>query len=143
MDWGNFKVTKKTVGDNGAILLEGQFLPEDKDFRSPKKLHWLPAHEPSSLARLILVEYDTLITAKSIPKDADFKDFVNPVSKQTTEAFGDPNLKALKVGDQLQFERLGYFVLDKIDDTGIYFVQTPDGHSVNKFLAKKVTERKT
>jgi len=115
----------------------------DNDWKSTKKLHWLLAHNPAELAKVVLVEYDTLITEKAITKGQDFKDFVNPVSKQMTLAYGDPNLKSLKVGDQLQFERLGYFVLDKIDTSGLYFAQTPDGHLVNKFLTKKVAERKT
>jgi len=106
-------------------------------------LTWLPAHDPNSLAKVMLVEYDTLITAKQISKDQDFKEFANRNSKLTTEAIGDPNLYKLQVGEQLQFERVGYFVLDKIEDKVLYFVQTPDGHLINRFLSKKVAERKT
>jgi len=143
MDWGNFTITSSNKGSDGTIQLTGEFLVDDTDFRKTKKLTWLPAVNPSFLAKVVLVEYDTLITVKQIPKDAEFTDFVNTNSKQMTEALGDPNLLALKKGDQMQFERVGYFVLDKIENDCLYFVQTQDGHTVNRFLSKKVADRKT
>jgi hypothetical protein len=45
MKWGNFTVTKKTEKDQG-IELEAEYLPEDKDFKSTKKLCWLDAKSP-------------------------------------------------------------------------------------------------
>lgn len=143
MDWGNVNLTSIKKGDDGVFHVTGTFLPEDTDFKKTKKLTWLPALQPETLAKVILVEYDTLVIEKLIPKDKDFKDFVNENSKQMTLAYGDPNLKDLKKGDQLQFERVGYFILDKIENGALYFVQTPDGHLTNKFLSKKVAERKT
>lgn len=45
MKWGNVLISKKTDTDTG-ILLEGEYLPEDKDFKSTKKLCWLDAKSP-------------------------------------------------------------------------------------------------
>jgi len=37
---------------------------------------------------------------------------VNRKTKIETLAFGDPNLRSLKIGDQFQLERVGFYVLD-------------------------------
>jgi len=88
-----------------------------------------------------LIEYDTLITVPSIPKGADWCEFVTEVSKFETFAYADPNLLSLKKGDQFQLERIGYFILDSEGSLPLTLVQTPDGHQKNKFLSKKVNER--
>ena len=43
----------------------------------------------------------------------DFMDFVNPDSLKKVTAYLEPSLKNLKIGDQVQFQRLGYFNVDK------------------------------
>ncbi len=46
-------------------------------------------------------------------KDKDFKDFLNPNSLNVINAFVEPSLKTGKVLDRFQFQRLGYFCVDK------------------------------
>lgn len=61
-----------------------------------------------------LVEYDHLIKAKKIEEEMDFNDVLNENTKFVTEALAEPYVKNLQKGDVLQFERRGYFIVDKI-----------------------------
>ncbi|MGB0788027.1 MAG: glutamine--tRNA ligase/YqeY domain fusion protein [Marinirhabdus sp.] len=74
-------------------------------------LHWVSAkHALPITVRL----YDRLFTdpAPDTHRDRDFLEFINPSSLQTITAFGEPGLKELRPGDSVQFQRLGYFVVD-------------------------------
>jgi glutaminyl-tRNA synthetase len=75
-------------------------------------LHWV------SIKHAIKAEvrvYDRLFTdeAPDSYKDKDFKEFLNPDSLKIIEAFVEPSLKTAKVLDRFQFQRLGYFCVDK------------------------------
>ena len=50
-------------------------------------------------------------------KDKDFKEFINPDSLKIINAFVEPSLKEAKVLDRFQFQRLGYFCVDKDSTT--------------------------
>jgi len=75
-------------------------------------LHWV------SIKHAIKAEvrvYDRLFTeeAPDSQKDKDFKDFLNPHSLTVLEAFVEPSLKEANILDRFQFQRLGYFCVDK------------------------------
>ncbi|MBM1105226.1 glutamine--tRNA ligase/YqeY domain fusion protein [Aurantibacter crassamenti] len=75
-------------------------------------LHWVSIkHALTSEIRL----YDRLFTDESpdTHKDKDFMDFVNPESLKTITGYLEPSLKAAKPEDRIQFQRLGYFCVDK------------------------------
>jgi glutaminyl-tRNA synthetase len=75
-------------------------------------LHWVSVkHAEKAEVRV----YDRLFTdeAPDAQKDKDFKDFLNPDSLQIIEAFVEPSLKSANVLDRFQFQRLGYFCVDK------------------------------
>jgi glutaminyl-tRNA synthetase len=75
-------------------------------------LHWVSVkHAVKAEVRL----YDRLFTdeAPDGHKDVDFKEFINPNSLQTINAYVEPSLKTAKVLDRFQFQRLGYFCVDK------------------------------
>ena len=59
-------------------------------------------------------EYDRLFIdeAPDSHQDKDFMEFVNPNSLKIIEAFVEPSLANAKVGEQFQFQRLGYFNVD-------------------------------
>ena len=40
-------------------------------------------------------------------------EFVNPDSLEVITAYAEPSLKTAKVGDKFQFQRKGYFCVDK------------------------------
>jgi glutaminyl-tRNA synthetase len=75
-------------------------------------LHWVSAkHAVKAEVRL----YDRLFNVESpdADKDKDFLDFLNPESLQTITAYLEPSLSDVEPGDRFQFQRLGYFNVDK------------------------------
>jgi glutaminyl-tRNA synthetase len=75
-------------------------------------LHWV------SVAQAIPAEvrlYDRLFVdeAPDSHKEKDFLEFVNPNSLQIVTGFVEPSLQNAAVEDKFQFQRLGYFTLDK------------------------------
>lgn len=75
-------------------------------------LHWVSAkHAIEAEIRL----YDRLFTveAPDADKDKDFTAFLNPESLQIVKGYLEPSLKDAKVMDQFQFQRIGYFNVDK------------------------------
>jgi len=75
-------------------------------------LHWVSVqHAAPAEVRI----YDRLFSdeAPDGHKDIDFKDFLNPDSLQIINAFVEPSLKEAKDLDRFQFQRLGYFCVDK------------------------------
>jgi len=61
-----------------------------------------------------LIEYDHLITVKKVDEDMEFNDILNENTKFITNALAEPYVKNLQKGDILQFERRGYFIVDKV-----------------------------
>jgi glutaminyl-tRNA synthetase len=75
-------------------------------------LHWVSIpHAVTAEVRL----YDRLFNdpTPDAYKDRDFMDFVNPDSLEKITGYLEPSLKEAKVGDQFQFQRMGYFNVDK------------------------------
>lgn len=75
-------------------------------------LHWvsIPHAIPAEVRA-----YDRLFSdeAPDSHKDIDFMEFLNPNSLEVIQAYLEPSLKSAKVGDRFQFQRLGYFAVDK------------------------------
>ncbi|MBE0424501.1 MAG: glutamine--tRNA ligase/YqeY domain fusion protein [Lutibacter sp.] len=83
-------------------------------------LHWVSIkHAVKAEVRV----YDRLFTeeAPDSQKDKDFKEFLNPDSLTILEAFVEPSLKSANILDRFQFQRLGYFCVDK-DTTSTHLV---------------------
>ncbi len=75
-------------------------------------LHWVSvAHALETEVRL----YDRLFLdqAPDSHKDKNFLDFMNPNSLQVVKGYVEPSLATVKSGDKFQFQRLGYFNVDK------------------------------
>jgi len=75
-------------------------------------LHWVSIkHAHKAEVRV----YDRLFNdeAPDGHKDKSFMDFINPDSLTVTEAFIEPYLASAKPGDNFQFQRMGYFCVDK------------------------------
>ncbi|SHI28879.1 glutaminyl-tRNA synthetase [Cruoricaptor ignavus] len=75
-------------------------------------LHWVSAKHAVPIEVRV---YDRLFTVEQpdAEKDADFMDFINPDSLQTVTAFAEPEIKNVKIGEPLQFQRIGYFTKDE------------------------------
>ena len=82
-----------------------------------------------------MIEYDHLIKAKKIEEDMNFEDVLNEKTMFITEAIAEPLVKNLKKGDIVQFERRGYFIVDRIvkgqsePETLLEMNFIPDGRS--------------
>lgn len=75
-------------------------------------LHWVSVkHAVKAEVRI----YDRLFLdeAPDAHDDKDFMEFLNPESLKITTAFVEPSLLEAKAGDRFQFQRLGYFCVDK------------------------------
>jgi glutaminyl-tRNA synthetase len=78
-------------------------------------IHWVSAaHAIDAEVRL----YDRLFTAPEPDADGDFKKHLNPHSLEIVTAKCEPSLKEAKADLRYQFERLGYFALDKDSTPG-------------------------
>ncbi|MCK0144073.1 glutamine--tRNA ligase/YqeY domain fusion protein [Arenibacter sp. F26102] len=75
-------------------------------------LHWVSVkHALKAEVRL----YDRLFTDETPDshKDKNFLDFINPDSLQIISAYVEPSLAEGNIGDIFQFQRMGYFNIDK------------------------------
>jgi len=75
-------------------------------------LHWVSIpHAIKAEIRL----YDRLFTvaAPDSDKEKDFMEFINPESLQVITGYVEPSLKDASVADKFQFQRIGYFCIDK------------------------------
>ncbi|KAE9409788.1 glutamate-tRNA ligase [Gymnopus androsaceus JB14] len=139
MDWGNAIVRSKSVDSSGNVTSIEMDLHLQGDFKkTKKKITWLA--QPSSEHPLIpvtLLDYDYLITKKKLEENDSIKDFITPVTEFKELALADANVKDLKKGDYLQFERKGYFIFDgeNKEDGRLEFIRIPDGKAAN--LASK------
>ncbi len=75
-------------------------------------IHWVSInHAIKAEVRV----YDRLFTHENPDgdKEVDFKEYINPNSLEIITGFVEPSLASAKNGDQFQFQRLGYFCVDK------------------------------
>ncbi|EMI42399.1 glutaminyl-tRNA synthetase [Rhodopirellula sp. SWK7] len=87
---------------------------EDTSGRKVKgTIHWVSCEHA---AEVTVRNYDRLFSVEnpdSVAEGKTFLDHLNPDSLSTTTAFVEPALCEAKVGDRVQFERLGYYVVDQ------------------------------
>jgi glutaminyl-tRNA synthetase len=115
------KGEKVIKDENGEILeIHCTFDPKSKSGsgteESLKKvkgtLHWVSiSHAIEAEIRL----YDRLFSIESpdADKEKDFMEFINPDSLKVITGFVEPGLKYAGVSEKFQFQRIGYFCVDK------------------------------
>ncbi|PFH54261.1 hypothetical protein AMATHDRAFT_186121 [Amanita thiersii Skay4041] len=133
MDWGNAIIRSKTLDTSGQVTAVEMDLHLEGDFRrTKKKITWL-ASAPTEhlLVQVRLLDYDYLITKKKLEENDEVTDFVTPVTEFKEEAQADGNVKTLKKGDVIQFERKGYYIYDGLVDGVMEFIRIPDGRAAN------------
>jgi glutaminyl-tRNA synthetase len=75
-------------------------------------IHWVSInHAIKAEVRI----YDRLFTHENPDgdKEVDFKEYINPNSLEVITGYLEPSLQTVKNLDQFQFQRLGYFCVDK------------------------------
>ncbi|KAL0581100.1 glutamate--tRNA ligase [Marasmius crinis-equi] len=139
MDWGNAYVRSKAVDASGTVTSVELELHLEGDFKkTKKKITWLAqSTSEHPLIPVTLLDYDYLITKKKLEENDNVKDFITPVTEFRETALADANVKDLKKGDYLQFERKGYFIFDgeNKEDGRLEFIRIPDGKAAG--LASK------
>ncbi len=82
-------------------------------------LHWVSAeHAIETEVRL----YDRLFSVENpddIPGGGSFKDHLNPDSLKIVKGLLEPSVSEAKPEEHFQFERTGYFVVDKDSKPGL------------------------
>ena len=75
-------------------------------------LHWVSV--PHAVKAEVRV-YDRLFTHENPDgdKEVDFKEYINPNSLEVITGYLEPSLKSAEAGERFQFQRLGYFCVDK------------------------------
>lgn len=125
MDWGNVICTKVEKDAEGKVTSIEAKLHLDGDFRkTEKKLTWVAKEKNIAVE---LVDFDHLITKDKLDEGDNFEDFLTKETKFVTEAIADVNVEQMKVGDIIQFERKGYYILDSNKDGKYVFFTVPDG----------------
>ena len=115
------KATKVEKDDNGEITTIYATYDEDSKSGSGTEasmrkvkgtLHWVSAQHALPIEVRV---YDRLFTHEQpdAEKETDFMEFVNKDSLKLIQGFAEPSLKNAKVEDHYQFQRIGYFTLDK------------------------------
>ena len=108
-------------GDGEVVELRCSYDPETKGGNAPDgrkvkgTIHWVSAaHAFGAGVRL----YEHLFNSEEPPAGDDFLSGLNPDSMEVLEqAWMEPGLADLAVGQTVQFERMGYFCRDSADNT--------------------------
>ncbi|OJJ08019.1 hypothetical protein ASPVEDRAFT_203236 [Aspergillus versicolor CBS 583.65] len=117
MNWGNAFV-RKIVTDSSGVVTELELdLNEKGDFKkTEKKVTWLSADQ--DLVPVELVDFDHLLNKDLMQEEDRLEDVLNPKTEFREDAIADSNVAYLKEGDIIQFERKGYYRLDKASAPG-------------------------
>jgi glutaminyl-tRNA synthetase len=112
------KCTHVVKDDKGEVIeVHATYDPESKGGSSPdgrkvkSTIHWVSAnHAKQAEIRM----YDRLFS-KENPEEGEegFLSCLNPNSLEVLNGFVEPSLASAEVGSRFQFERLGYFCVDK------------------------------
>ena len=88
--------------------------PTEGEWRSVKgTIHWV---SDAHAKKIEIRDYDRLFTLadmSQVPEDKDYKDFLNPESLVVKEGLAEPALLNDASCIAVQFERTGYYVLDR------------------------------
>jgi glutaminyl-tRNA synthetase len=111
------EIVKDEAGN--VVELRCTYDPETRGGNAPDgrkvkaTIHWVSAaHAVNAEVRL----YDYLFTVPNpdADEDKDFTEFINPNSLEViSDAKVEPSLANAQPGEQYQFERIGYFAVDR------------------------------
>jgi glutamyl-tRNA synthetase len=129
MNWGNAivrQIERDPKSDLVAhVELELHLAGDVK--QTSKKLTWLSA-KGQDLVPVELVEFDHIITKDKLEKEDDISLYINWKSKMSAEALADCNVAGLVVDDIIQFDRKGYYRVDRPYSEGnpavLFFIPT-------------------
>ncbi|KAI9829660.1 MAG: hypothetical protein M1819_006031 [Sarea resinae] len=116
MNWGNAIVRKISHSLNplnsNVTGLELELHLQGDVKKTERKVTWLST-EGQELIPVDLVDFDYLITKDKIEEGDNVEDFLTPKTEFHTAALADCNVAELRADDIIQFERKGYFRVDR------------------------------
>ncbi|EUC33350.1 hypothetical protein COCCADRAFT_36814 [Bipolaris zeicola 26-R-13] len=143
MNWGNAIVRKITHSLNPVDIAKAGLTSEARTVtglelelhlqgdvkKTSKKVTWLSKDQ--DLVPIELVDFDYLITKDKLEPEDTLEDFLNPSTETRTKALADCNVAELKVDDIVQFDRKGFFRIDRAFKHGeaVVAFQIPTGKS--------------
>jgi glutamyl-tRNA synthetase len=137
MNWGNAIVRKishsiNPLSKHGLKTVTGLELElhlQGDVKKTSKKVTWLSKDQ--ELIPIELVDFDYLISKDKLEPEDTLEDFLNKETETRTKAIADCNAAELKVDDIIQFDRKGFFRIDKAFAHGqpIVAFQVPTGKS--------------
>lgn len=121
MNWGNAIVRKISHSINPLKMktvtsLELELHLQGDVKTTKKKVTWLSADQ--DLIPIHLHDFDYLITKDKLEGDDVLEDFLSSNTETVTEALADCNVAGLKVDDIVQFDRKGFFRIDRAFEHG-------------------------
>lgn len=109
--------------ENGDIIeIHCSYDPESKGGQSPDgrkvqgTIHWVSAKKAIKAEVRLFDRLFNEAYMDNIPEDKNYIDYLNPDSLITIDAYIEENLAKLNILDKVQFERKGYFCVDKDSD---------------------------
>jgi glutaminyl-tRNA synthetase len=104
--------------DQGEVIEIQCTYDEDTSKKVKGTLHWVSIEHAITAE---IREYDRLFMheAPDSDKEKDFMEFINPNSLTVKTGFLEPSLEEAKIGEQFQFQRLGYFNVDDDSKPGV------------------------
>lgn len=114
--WGNVTITSIVSSDDDAdgsrtiTKLTGTYDPAATNFSKTKKATWVAA--VPQLVPCKLVEFGHLISKAKLGEEDRFEDFVNPRTREESDAWCDPCVGAVAAGEVIQLERKGFYRCD-------------------------------
>jgi glutamyl-tRNA synthetase len=137
MNWGNAIVRKISHSINPLKLktvtsLEMELHLQGDVKKTKKKITWLSTDQ--NLVPVELVDFDYLITKNKLEEEDNYEDFLTPQTEFRTEAQADENVAALKEDDIIQFDRKGFYRVDKpfLNGKPAVFFAIPTGKTGGK-----------
>lgn len=129
MNWGNAFVRKITTDADGIVTgLDLELNPGGDVKKTEKKVTWL-ATEGQDLVPVELVDFDYLLKKDSLSEDDKLEDVLNYNTEFRDSAVADGNASQFKVGDIMQFDRKGFYRVDRAAAPGVpaVFFNIPTG----------------
>ncbi|KAJ5261200.1 Glutamyl-tRNA synthetase class Ib archaeal/eukaryotic cytosolic [Penicillium angulare] len=128
MNWGNAIVRNISTEGDKVTGLELELHLEGDVKKTEKKVTWL-ATEGQELVPVELVDFDHLLKKDSLSEDDVLEDILNFNTEFRVSALADGNISAVNVGDILQFDRKGFYRVDRVPAPGVpgVFFNIPTG----------------
>ncbi|KAF2163534.1 hypothetical protein M409DRAFT_68454 [Zasmidium cellare ATCC 36951] len=122
MNWGNAIVRKKKYSLNPLNLVKSEVDKPVTELelelhlqgdvkKTSKKVTWLSTEQ--ELVPVTMYDFDYLITKDKLEDDDVLENVLNEKTEFKTEALADCNVAELKEDDIVQFDRKGFFRIDK------------------------------